>query len=166
MSDEPRYGLTDDITLCPRCQSRTDFEETGGPDGEQRHTCLNPACQHVFVGFFDPEDFDAEGNFIDTEEVSDFSDIDTPTVSAWPRDWSENPGKASDFTHLDRGMTVTVINRETTWEPGDDSQTEVVLEPGTDANVIDWVEEWFHVHVRTHEGQHAWVCPDNLKEKK
>ena len=150
--DEPRYGLTDDITLCPKCQWRTDFEETGGPDDEQRHTCLNPACKHVFIGFFDPEDFDKDGNFIDTPEPE--------------RDWSENPGNAADFEHLDQGMTVTVINRESTWEPGDDSQTEVVLEPGTDANVIDWVEEWFHVHVRTHAGQHAWVCPDNLKEKK
>lgn len=61
-----RYGLTDDITTCPICGGRTDFEETGGPNGEQHHTCLK--CKYEFVGFFDPEDFDDEGNFIDTKE--------------------------------------------------------------------------------------------------
>jgi hypothetical protein len=65
---EARYGLTDDITTCPRCGSRTDFVDTGGPDDEQEHACLSPTCRYVFIGFFDPEDFDADGNFIDTEE--------------------------------------------------------------------------------------------------
>jgi hypothetical protein len=63
-----RYGLTDDITTCPKCGARTDFVDTGGPDDEQEHACLSPACRYVFIGFFDPEDFDADGNFIDTEE--------------------------------------------------------------------------------------------------
>jgi hypothetical protein len=61
---EERYGLTDDITLCPRCQSRTDFTETGGEHGEQIHICLRETCKYTFIGFFDPEDFDEDGNFI------------------------------------------------------------------------------------------------------
>ena len=59
-----RWGLTDEITTCPKCGARTDYEETGGPDGEQRHKCLNSHCGFEFIGFFDPEDFDDAGNFI------------------------------------------------------------------------------------------------------
>jgi len=68
---EVRYGLTDEITLCPYCQSRTDWVETGGKDDEQLHTCLNPDCQHIFIGFFDPEDFDENGNFINSDDGED-----------------------------------------------------------------------------------------------
>jgi hypothetical protein len=85
------------------------------------------------------------------------------TADTAERDFEENPPTAADFRHLDHGLTVTVLNRVTTWEPGDDRQAEVVLEAGTQANVVDWVEEWFHVHVRTNYGQHAWVSPDELQ---
>lgn len=61
---ELRFGLTDDITTCPHCGRRTDYHDTGRPDGEQIHVCLNPHCGFVFLGFFDPEDFDADGNFV------------------------------------------------------------------------------------------------------
>ena len=61
-----RFGLTDDITTCPHCGARTDWVDTGGPHDEQKHTCLR--CGFVFLGFFDPEDFDADGNFIESED--------------------------------------------------------------------------------------------------
>jgi len=63
-----RYGMTDDITLCPYCQWRTEFAPTGRPDQEEIHICRNPACGYVFLAFADPEDFDEDGNFIDNDD--------------------------------------------------------------------------------------------------
>jgi len=68
---EMRYGVTNDITLCPHCQWRTEFHPTGRPDDEEIHICLNEECGFVFLAFADPEDFDADGNFIDSDDGED-----------------------------------------------------------------------------------------------
>ena len=44
-----RFGLDDQPTLCPECQSRT--EESSNADGSQNHTCLR--CGFRFVGDWD-----------------------------------------------------------------------------------------------------------------
>lgn len=53
-----RFGLDDQPTVCPHCQSRT--TEDDNPDGSQNHTCLN--CGFRFVGDWDDwtEDDDEE----------------------------------------------------------------------------------------------------------
>ena len=63
-----RYGMTNDIVQCPYCQWRTQYWPTGRPDQEEIHICLNPECEYVFLAFADPEDFDSDGNFIETED--------------------------------------------------------------------------------------------------
>lgn len=53
--------LTDDTVNCPKCGSRTEWEDTDHL--QQRHTCLG--CGHVFLGEWDPEEIDEDGNWID-----------------------------------------------------------------------------------------------------
>lgn len=130
------------------------FADDLGGEG-QTLTALGPANNELGTRLVGTEELDFDLEFYGNAWVtlvSDASDTDPEQTDA-------------DFEHLREGMTVVVKTRETTWEPGDDNQTEVVLEPGTEATVIDWVVEWFHVHVETTTGQHAWVCPDNIKEK-
>jgi hypothetical protein len=53
IEDLPIFILGEEITTCPKCGRRTDFEEIN--DMEQIHTCLNDKCQFIFKGEYDEE---------------------------------------------------------------------------------------------------------------
>ena len=50
------WGMTDQPTTCPKCGSRTSFDDIKTPaykgadkDWHQHHKCLNPKCGFEFV---------------------------------------------------------------------------------------------------------------------
>lgn len=57
--------MTDEPVECGICGSRTEWQITGGENGQQVHVCINPDCKYSFYAEWDPDELDDQGNWVD-----------------------------------------------------------------------------------------------------
>lgn len=74
----------------------------------------------------------------------------------------DGQGYLYDPRVVKEGARIVSTTKVYTREPGDDSGSEVTVEPGCVGTVEGYVEEWFHLDVKLDDGRQVWLSPDEV----